>query len=152
MQPSHRAPGKDAEGSVRKLTLPPFEREREKGFQGLFRAIMLDYLSCKPAANALASRLRPARLAKRGELAGRSPSDPPRSGRPSTGITKERMALNRRVGRKQEEGTIGHSSDCRYDERARADMSFAVRVPFPEWMPFVMLGAGNSIHPGNGLP
>jgi hypothetical protein len=30
-------------------------------------------------------------------------------------------------------------------------MLFAVRVPFPEWMPFVMLGAGNSIHPGNGL-
>ena len=30
-------------------------------------------------------------------------------------------------------------------------MLFAVRAPFPEWMPFVMFGAGISIHRGSGL-
>ena len=30
-------------------------------------------------------------------------------------------------------------------------MLFAVRAPFPECMPFVMFGAGISIHRGSGL-
>ena len=51
-------------------------------------------------------------------------------------------------------GTIGHGSDCQYDAGVRASTLFAVRAPFLQWMPFVILGAGSSIRVmlrGSGL-
>ena len=124
-EPPHRAPDKAAEGYGFEFRLDPFERERELSPHGFFRVVMHRHIPCKPDATH-----RP-HVSSDDKLARRSTPGPPRSGSPSTGITRGgRHGIHGSAG--TGEGTSCPSVDGRNILGVRAS-TIVVRAPFPKW-------------------